>query len=85
MQKPRPLMMAMMYRRGRPKQLQSHSGGFFSTASRGRPSSVSSITSPVLIKQSQLGEVQQDVVLLPAAAMVLRTVPSLSAIPPVAH
>lgn len=47
MQKPRPLMMAMMYRRGRPQQLQSHSGGFFSAASRGRPSSVSSITSPV--------------------------------------
>ena len=39
----------------------------------------------VLIEQAQLGEVQQVVVLLPAAVLVLRLVPPLTAAPPVAH
>lgn len=46
MQNPSPLMMAMMYLRGSPKQVQSHIGAFFSGASRGFPSSVSSMLSP---------------------------------------
>lgn len=39
----------------------------------------------VLIEQAQLAEVLQDIVLLPAAVMVLRMVPPLSATPPVTH
>lgn len=39
----------------------------------------------VLIEQAQLAEVLQDVVLLPAAVMVLRVVSPLSATPPVTH
>lgn len=39
----------------------------------------------VLVEQSQLAEVLQDVVLLPAAVMVLRMVPSLPATPQVTH
>lgn len=46
MQNPSPLMMAMMYLRGSPKQVQSHSGAFFSGISTGFPSSVSSMVSP---------------------------------------
>lgn len=46
MQNPSPLMMAMMYLRGSPKQVQSHSGAFFSGISMGFPSSVSSMVSP---------------------------------------
>lgn len=54
MQKPSPLRMAMMYLRGSPKQVQSHSGAFRSGSSRGLPSSVSSITSPVCCRFSSL-------------------------------
>lgn len=46
MQNPSPLMMAMMYLRGSPKQVQSQSGAFFSGTSMGFPSSVSSMVSP---------------------------------------
>lgn len=45
MQKPSPLMMAMIYRRGNPKQVQSHKGAFFPGTSRGFPSSVNSMLS----------------------------------------
>ena len=47
MQKPRPLSIAMMYLRGAPKHVQSHSGAFRSCSADGLPSSVSSICSPV--------------------------------------
>lgn len=46
MQNPSPLMMAMMYLRGSPKQVQSQSGAFFSGISMGFPSSVNSMVSP---------------------------------------
>lgn len=46
MQNPSPLMMAMMYLRGSPKQVQSQNGAFFSGISMGFPSSVSSMVSP---------------------------------------
>lgn len=63
-QKPSPLMMAMMYLRGSPKQVQSHTGAFFSGASNGFPSSVNSMLSPVFCLFSrtlpnQRGQVSQ--------------------------
>lgn len=39
----------------------------------------------VLVEQADLTEVLQNVVLLPAAVMVLRMVPPLPATPPVTH
>ena len=54
MQKPRPLSMAMMYLRGSPKHVQSHRGVFRSWSSRGLPSSVSSMASPVCCRFSSL-------------------------------
>lgn len=63
-QKPSPLMMAMMYLRGSPKQVQSHTGAFFSGTSKGFPSSVNSMVSPVFCLfsstlPSQRGQVSQ--------------------------
>lgn len=47
MQNPRPDRMAMMYRLGMPKQVQSTTGSSFSSTSSGRPSADSSMVSPL--------------------------------------
>lgn len=53
-QNPNPLMMAMIYRRGSPKHVQSTTGRRFSVFITGLPSSVSSIVSPVFCRFSNI-------------------------------
>ncbi|KAK5856468.1 hypothetical protein PBY51_008060 [Eleginops maclovinus] len=47
MQNPRPDRMAMIYRLGKPKQVQSTTGSSFSSTSSGRPSADNSMVSPL--------------------------------------